>query len=279
MKRIFFFIFLLSTAYLYSQTADTNLNKWIPKGIVGLNFSSISFDNWTQGGDDAFTYSFIGKVGVDYKTLDWELLNNLKLVYGQTKIGGDEFKTNDNEFYLESIFKLRLGWIVEPFFSNIIRTTIATGYKYEKDTVFPIATFFDPGYVTQSLGFSYGIAKLFKIRVGVAAQEIFTSKYHQYSDDPKTTEIEKFKFETGIECILDLEYTLMDNILLKSQLRLFSAFNRFDVWDVRWDNTIAAQVNKYVVVNLNVLLIYEQAQSLKIQLKKAFQVGLTYSIF
>jgi hypothetical protein len=177
------------------------------------------------------------------------------------------------------IFKLRLSWIVEPFFSNIIRTTIANGYKYDKDTIIPIATFFDPAYVTQSLGFSYGHLKFFKIRIGVAAQEIFTNKYNQYSDDPKTTEVEKFKFETGIESVADIDYTLMENIRLKSQLRLFSAFHRLDVWDVRWDNTITAQVNKYIVVNFNILFVYEQAQSLHTQLKKVFQVGLTYSLF
>jgi len=279
MKKLILLLIFCSIISTFSQTPDSNLHKWIPKGIVGLNFSSISFDNWTQGGDDALTYSLNGNFGVDYKTSNWEFLNNLKLVYGQTKIGSGEFKTNDNELYLESIFKLRLSWIVEPFFSNIIRTTIANGYKYDKDTIIPIATFFDPAYVTQSLGFSYGHLKFFKIRIGVAAQEIFTNKYNQYSDDPKTTEVEKFKFETGIESVADIDYTLMENIRLKSQLRLFSAFHRLDVWDVRWDNTITAQVNKYIVVNFNILFVYEQAQSLHTQLKKVFQVGLTYSLF
>lgn len=51
-----------------------------------------------------------------------------------------------------------------------------------------------------------------------------------------------------------------------------------DVWDVRWENTITAQINKYFNTNLNVLLIYEKSQSLKTQIKEALQFSVTYTI-
>ncbi len=68
------------------------------------------------------------------------------------------------------------------------------------------------------------------------------------------------------------------NMLASSQVRLFSRFNSMDVWDVRWENTITAQSNKYFNTNLNVLLIYEKSQSLKTQIKEALQFGVTYTI-
>ena len=70
----------------------------------------------------------------------------------------------------------------------------------------------------------------------------------------------------------------MENILFKSKLRLFSRFDSFDVWDVRWDNAIAAQVNEYINVSFAFLLIYEEAQIQKTQIKEALQIGITYHI-
>ena len=70
-----------------------------------------------------------------------------------------------------------------------------------------------------------------------------------------------------------------ENVLFGTKLRLFSRFNELDVWDVRWDNLITAQISKYFNVNFNVLLIYEKIQSPKTQIKEALQLGITYSLF
>jgi hypothetical protein len=61
--------------------------------------------------------------------------------------------------------------------------------------------------------------------------------------------------------------------------RLFTRFNTLDVWAVRWDNTLTAKITRYVNVNLNVLLVYEKAQSAKTQFKEGLQLGFAYSIF
>jgi hypothetical protein len=60
---------------------------------------------------------------------------------------------------------------------------------------------------------------------------------------------------------------------------LFSRFNTLDVWDVRWDNTIAAKVNNYITVNFNVVLVHEISQSRKTQFKEALNIGIVYSLF
>jgi hypothetical protein len=52
-----------------------------------------------------------------------------------------------------------------------------------------------------------------------------------------------------------------------------------DVWDVRWDNTIAAQVNKYINVRLNFLTLYEKSLSARTQFKEALLLGFTYTFF
>ena len=157
---------------------------------------------------------------------------------------------------------------------------MGNGFDYKAVPVAQVAAFFDPGYITQSLGFTYNKISFFSTRIGLALQETFTGKYRQYTDDPTTSDkVEAFKLDTGVECVTEGNIPVEDNLIVTSKLRLFSRFNSMDVWDVRWDNTVTAQVTKFINVNMNVLLIYEKSQSLKTQLKESLQLGFTFNLF
>ena len=277
MKKTYLII-LLSALSLIAQEKDTTLYKWTPSLVTGANISQISFRDWSQGGENAITWTFTGDFKLNYKTEDWRFKNRLKAAYGRTKLGSATYKTNDNEIYLENVVSHRIGWAVNPFVSNTVRTQIAKGYNYETDPVEEIADLFDPGYITQSIGFTYDRNGSFTSRLGVAFQEVITNKYTHYTDDTETPEIETFKFETGIESVTDAKFTVAENVEWQIKLRLFSRFETFDVWDVRWDNDIIASVNSWMKVNFTFLMVYEKAQSLKTQMKETLQIGIVYNI-
>ena len=281
MKKLLVILMLAIPCSTFAQTiSDSLLYKWIPKGVAGINVSQIALSDWAQGGDNAVTWILNAEMGLNYYTRSYSLLNNLKLAYGRTKLGSEDYRTNDNELYLEDVYSYFVGWPVEPYVSNTVRTPVSTGYNYKVTPFVKMADFFDPGFVTQSAGFACTRNKVVTTRLGLAFQETFTNKYRQYSDDPATKDkIEAFKFETGIESVTDLETSLGENMLYKSSLRLFTRFKNLDVWDVRWDNTIAAQINKYFTVKLNVLTLYEKALSPKTQTKEMLLLGLTYTFF
>ncbi|MGE5621142.1 MAG: DUF3078 domain-containing protein [archaeon] len=281
MKRFFLFFMLAIPIIISAQTMpDSMLYRWIPKGVAGINVSQIALSNWAQGGDNSITWILNGELGLAYYTRSHSFLNNLKLAYGRTKLGDGDYRTNDNELYLENVYSYFVGWVVEPYVSNTIRTAVSTGYNYKDTPYVKTADFFDPGFVTQSAGFAYTRNKVVTTRLGLAFQETFTNIYRKYSDDPATKDkMEAFKFETGIESVTDLETSLGQNMLFTSKLRLFTRFKNLDVWDVRWDNTIAAQINKYFTVKLNVLTLYEKALSSRTQVKQMLLLGLTYTFF
>ncbi|MGC8653165.1 MAG: DUF3078 domain-containing protein, partial [Candidatus Kryptoniota bacterium] len=155
-----------STKHL--ETIDTlkmsNSRLWIPSMVTGLNVSQIAFSNWTQGGSNALTWTVTANVGLDYKTDSWTLRNRLKLAYGRTRLGSQQYMTNDNELFQESVLSYGIGWATDPFISNSIRTTLTRGYSYKTNPPVLIANFFDPGYVTQSLGFTYNRLKFVSTR-------------------------------------------------------------------------------------------------------------------
>lgn len=269
---------LFSASVNAADIDSTKLNKWNPTAAVGLNISQLALSNWTQGGENSIAYIFNSTAGMDYFSSNWNFRNNLKLAYGRTKLGGDDYRTNDNELYLESVVSKNIGWAIDPFFSNNLRTAVAPGYNYKLTPAPKIADFFDPAYLTQSLGFTYDKLYSLKTRIGVAVQEIITNKMVVYADDPNTAKIEKIKVDTGIESVTEGEYTLMQNLSYKTNLRLFSTFKTLDIWDIRWDNAFIAKVNDYINVNISALVVYEKKQSPKTQLKEGFMLGILYTI-
>jgi hypothetical protein len=276
-STVLLFVCLLSQIN-FSQEDSVKLYTWVPMAAVGLNLSQVALSNWTQGGDNTLAISFIGTGGLKYYSEYWKFKNDLKLAYGRTKLGSQDFRTTDNELYLESVLSYNIGWAIEPYIGNIIRSAIGTGYNYDQDPPVATAGFFDPAYVTQSVGFTYNKLEQFTTRVGFAVQETFTNKYNQYTDDPLTPEVEKTKVETGLESVTTADFTLQQNLLYKSNLRLFTRFESMDVWDVRWDNTIVVKINDYLNINFAFLLVYQKDQSLKTQVKEALQLGLTYTL-
>lgn len=279
LKKILPLLILVAAFNINAQQKDSTDTGWQPTLITGLNFSQIAFSNWTKGGDNALAWTVTGNLGLTKVSAPWTFRNQLKAAYGRSKLGGNDYRTTDNDFYLESVLSYELGWAVSPFFSNSVRTQISKGYNYKVTPYVEIADFFDPGYVTQTIGFTYDKDKKIITRLGIGFQEVFTRIYNQYTDEATTADVEKFKFETGIESVTDLQLTLDDNLQYNSKLRLFSRFESMGVWDVRWDNTITAKVNSWLNVNLTYLAVYEKDQSVTLQTKEALQVGIVYTIF
>ena len=280
MKPLLTFLFCFTTLnFILPQQKDTILYKWIPTAATGLNINQIALGNWTRGGDNAISWTLSGTLGLKYLTDDWGFKNNLNLSYGRTKLGGADFITNDNDFYLETVLSRKINWAVDPYISNTIRTPITTGYNYKVSPVVSIADFLDPGYLTQSIGFVYNKVSGFTSRLGFAVQEVFTKKYSAlYNIDPESGVVKNFRVETGLESVSTAEYTIAENLLYKGNLRLFTRYKSLDVWDVRWDNALIAKINDFLNVNLTYLFIYEKAQSPTAQMKESLQLGFTYAI-
>ncbi len=274
-------IILSATAFAADETEEKKDTLWVPKGVVGINLSQVSFENWTQGGDNSISFTFFSNMGINYIGDPWKWRNSLKFTYGRTKIGGEGYKTNDNEIFFESTLNREVGWVFSPYFGINVRTAVAAGFNYNATPAEQIVGFLDPFYLSEGLGLIYDKIDNFKTRLGLGFQQTFADKFNsRYTDDPDTpNEVESFRNETGIESVTDYTITFLENMNFTTYLRLFGRFSDLSVWGVRWDNTIVAKVNDYFNVNINVLLIYNVNETLRTQLKEAFQLGISYTLF
>jgi hypothetical protein len=273
---------VLFTILCFAQEA-TEVKKdtlWTPKGVVGINLSQVAFSNWAQGGQNSLSFTFFSLFGLNYIGDPWKWKNSLKFSYGRTKFGDEEYRTNDNEIFFESTLIYHIGWAVSPYGGVTARTAVTKGFNYDLEPSVQIVDFMDPFYLTEALGFIYDQIPNFSTRLGVGMKQTFTKEFTSYSDDIETlNEIETFKNETGIESVTEYKWEFLENMSYLASLRLFGTFDDLSVWDVRWDNIIAAKVNDYISVTFNVLLIYDEDESIQRQLKEALQLGISYNLF
>lgn len=282
-KKLLFILFaftVIISQNLFAQKQDTIYKEgWHPRGVMSVGLTQVALSNWSKGGENVFAVTGISDYGVNYRKNKWVLKNSLLATLGSTKTGSGSFQTNDNAAALETVLIYLVGWAVSPYVSNEFRTGILNGYDYSAETPVQTSAFFDPGYITQSIGFTFDRPN-FTSRLGLAFQETFTNQYRQYSDDLNTNDVqEAFNFQTGIESVTETNLNVMENFLYTSRLRFFSAFDQLDVWDVGWDNTFTAKVNDLIAVNLNFIVVYEKSQSLKTQAKEGLNLGITYAVF
>jgi hypothetical protein len=266
-------------AMAFQQAPADSTNPWKHGLVAGLTVTQVSYSDWAQGGQNslAYTLSADGKSERDGATINWS--NSYKFAFGQARLGDQGLRKTDDKIDLQSVLTYKLGSLINPYGAVTAKTQFAEGAQYDvagKATV--VSKFFDPGYLTQSVGFGYQPIPQLKERLGVALREVITSQYNVYSDDPGTTAIEKTRVDGGIESVTEVEWKLDENVLFTSKLEFFAPLKRFSDFVVRGDNTLAVKVGKYITVNLNVQFINEKQVTPRTQVKETLAIGLSYAV-
>lgn len=268
---------VLST-FILLQGISAQEVAWEKQLVGNLNVTQNSFDNWTAGGEDAWSWQ-IDVSGSANKTTNKFLWNNSgKFSFGKTRVGDLEARKSADEIKLESVLTLLRGVIINPYVAVSGQTQFVSGYIYPTDTgKVEVSDFFDPAYFTQSIGMGYSPLEELALRMGASFKETITSEHPApFADDPDTDKIEEFKAELGAELIADYSKTFNENLQLNSKLELFSNLNAFEEIDANWDTTISAKVSKYISTNLNLRIFYDRDISPKRQMKQTLSLGVSY---
>jgi hypothetical protein len=287
MKRIIAVSLLVLVSRAWSQAPapqnpDSSRWGWKHSVVSGLTLTQVSFKDWAQGGEDAlaWTVRLDGLSKLEDTSYVWG--NTYKMSYGEAKIGSASMRKTEDRLEFESVFTYKLGTEINPYVSATLKTQFAEGVTIDgAGKATPVSKFFDPAYLTQSAGFGYKPSATIKTRLGAAMREIVTSVYTSYANDPSTpaSQLVKTRFDGGVESVTDLELKLDDNLLFRSKLELFAPIKNFKQMTMRMDNTLTANVSKYVVVILNVQLINDANASTRLQEKEVLALGLSYTLF
>jgi hypothetical protein len=253
---------------------------WKHHLVAGLTLTQVSYTDWVQGGDNALAYTSTldGKSVNELEASEWTLA--YKFAYGQSRLGNQSLRKTDDAIEASLVYKFKVTEEVNPVASATLKTQFDVGYTYDASgNPTPVSKFWDPAYLTQAIGAEYKPLPEVKTRLGVGVREVFTSEFNKYADDPTTAEIETKLIEGGLENVTNLDWKADDNILITSELQLFSPFKHMDEIVVRNTTTFVGKVSKYITANFSLQLINEKNISPRTQIKEAIALGLSYALF
>ncbi len=287
---------------LRTQSADTT-QGWKTGGVIGFNFAQTSLTNWAAGGENSLAVNGIFSGFANYKKGKSVWDNSLDIGYGLLKQGEKDFKKTDDKIdflskYGQEAFK---NFYYAALFN--FRSQMTTGYSYAADdSKTKISNFFAPAYITLALGLDYKPDPYFSAFFApLTAKFTFVtdedlSSLGAFGVDPgETLKSEIGGYIRAIYSKNDYKAEILKNVSFTTKIDLFSNYiNNPQNIDVNWETLIAFKVNKYLNVNFNTHLIYDDDIFIKndkngngtleigegskslVQFKEIFGVGLSF---
>jgi len=249
---------------LRAVNADTIMG-WKKGGLFALNLAQTSLTNWAAGGQNSAAVNGIFSAFANYKRGKSAWDNSLDIGYGILKQGKDAspMKTDD-KFDLFS--KYGREAFKNFYWSGLMnfRTQMRPGYKYP-DTENKISDLFSPAYLLLAAGMDYKPNPYFSVFIAP-----LTGKF-TFVNDAELSAAGAFGVTPGqnsrsefggyLRAIFsknDFKDEFMKNVAFTSKIDLFSNYghNPQNI-DITWENLIGLKVNKFISVNFNTVLMYD----------------------
>lgn len=280
MKATVLSLFITATAFAQADTTKPPEWGWKHSATTGLAVAQIAFTNWTAGGDNAlsWTLNLDGKSTNDQEQTNWA--NSYKFAFGQARISDAGLRKTDDKIDLESVLTYKLSHHINPYAAVTVKSQFAPGYKYNAGpggSDIKVSQFFDPAYLTQSVGAGWWVNKEVKTRLGIGLRETLSDKFG-FADDAETAGYESSKVEGGLESVTDVDWKIAENILLTAKLEMFAPFKTIDRVDLRNETKLMMQVNKYITTTLALQLL-NVAPFPRTQVKQGLSLGFVYNLF
>ncbi len=288
---------------LRSVNADTTLG-WKKGGFFAINLSQTALKNWTAGGQNSFAVNGILNLFANLKQEKDAWDNSLDIGYGLLKQGkdGDLRKTDDKIDFLSKYGRHAFSNFYYAGLLNF-KTQSQPGYNYvNADIKNKISDFLSPGYLLLALGLDYKPNAYFSAFISPLTAK-FTFVMDEFLSEQGAFGVEPGSNSRGeiggylrmIYAKNDFKNEFLKNIAFTTKIDLFSNYadNPQNI-DVSWETLIALKVNKFIGVNFNTHLLYDdnikvpfdkngngtitvdETVGSKVQFKEILGVGLSY---
>jgi hypothetical protein len=310
-KRLIIVITLLFSTLTFSQivkTEKTDTTSYWKKGnIVGLDFTQISFVNWSAGGNNSISGLARGNFYRNYTRDNMKWNNELVVRYGINKQESQDLRKTDDQINLNSTIGYRRdtinNWFYGAKFSFL--TQFANGYSYPNVSK-AISKPFAPAYLFLGIGAEYTRKDLgLTVYLSPVTHKTTLVLDRRLSNegafgvdkaiyDVTGTEIIKKgkRHRTELGALVSSQYKrkIMTNINLDTRATLYTDYLKdFGNIDIDWQVSIEMIVNKYVRANIGTHLLYDNdiknkrevngvqiTEGPRVQLKQILGVGVEY---
>jgi len=298
-------------AKLRNKSNDT-IPGWKKGGVIGLRIAQTSLTNWASGGENSLALNGLLSVYANYKKdkIVWD--NSLDVGYGLLKQGkNSDFMKSDDKF--DFLSKYGQEAFTDFYYAALLnfKTQMSEGKDYASDTS-KISNFLAPAYTTIAIGLDYKPNSYTSVFFAPITGKITLVNDPDLADagafgtepaiyDSLGTMIQsgdKTRNEFGgyIRAIYsrnDFKNELLKNVAFTTKIDLFSNYlNNPQNIDVSWETQVALKINKFLSVNINFHLIYDDDIDItvdnnadgvidetgpRVQFKEILGVGISYN--
>ncbi len=282
MKRLFICtMLLLFCQQLFAQLPrftipDSLLNKeeiivepesfWRLTGDFRFNVSQVSLSNWVGGGESSVSLGSMVHLNLlyDREELIWE--NDVNISYGIIRQGDliPGFRKTEDMFIFISKFRNRITnrWMITTILD--FRSQMDEGFRFQQVpqtdsvAVTKISNILAPGVVRPSVGLTFKDPHL-----SITASPL-AGKITLVLDDELAAvgsfglmPGERVMAEVGSAINATYQRDFPNSIRLRTNLNIFSGFDRFHEVDIIWDGLITFKVTRFISTSLSAQLIYD----------------------
>lgn len=279
---------------LKAQSADTT-KGWKKGAVIGINLSQTSLTNWAAGGQSSKAVNGIFSLFANYKKEKNAWDNSLDMGYGVLKQDGTSYskKTDDK---IDLLSKYGREAFKNFYYAALLnfKTQMDVGYNYPTDsTRTKISNRFAPAYIIGALGIDYKPNAYLSVFAAPLTGKITIVNDRTLADAGAfgVDKGKKSKSEFGgylrmIYSKNDFKNEFMKNVSFTTKVDLFSNYIK-DPQNIviNWETLIALKINKYISVNFNTLLIYDDKIKIadehnvtkpRVQFKELLGIGFSY---
>jgi hypothetical protein len=292
MKRIV----LLAMAAFIASSGVLRADPWKKSVNANLTMTQNAYsDNWSGGEVGSISWVFNSNSLFERQVSPkLNTRNTLKLFFGQTHSQSEEtkqwarpFKSTDRIDF-ETVLRFTLGGFVDPFASGRIESQ----FLDQRDRANERSV--NPVLFTESFGVAKTLAKSgtreWTARLGGALRQNLDRGVLDAITGAKGTETTS---DGGILFVSDFVSPLGDSTMtVTSRLSVYEALfyseskkleglYNMDYWrapDINWETIFTANINKYLMVNLYVQLLYDKEVDLAGRFKESLALGITYKL-
>lgn len=289
MNRFFLLValtVLVSSQVLAQENEQVDPAKWMPLLVGKLAGSQAGFQNWAEGGVNTLALS-LGLDGRAERTRNgWMQKHEVRLSFGLVKQDTLDFRKAEDLIRLSTTIKRTGDGILkklQPTIAFLARSQIAPGFNFDKNPFkdgqsppVKVSDFLSPGTFTQSIGMTYLFRPFLSQRLGIAAKEtvVMIEKLRTlYNIDPDKS----MRLEMGLEAYTSFDKEIVKNVVLKSALGIFAAFNKLESPDFIWESILNMKVNPWLNVNFEWAVFFDDDISKRAQLKEVLSIGVSYT--
>jgi hypothetical protein len=278
---------------LLGRRNDT-ISGWNRGGVTSLNLAQTSLTNWSAGGQSSFSVNGLVNLFANYKRGSTAWDTSFDAGYGMQRQGeaADFIKTDDRFNLMSKYGKQAFGNFYYAALLNF-RSQFTRGIDYTTTEQVTISNFLAPGYLLGAIGLDYKPNNYLTAFVAPITGQL------TIVNDPELADRGAFGVEPGQHTLAEFggyvrigysrnDFTpeILRNVSLITRIGLFSNYlNNPQNIDVDWETTIAMKVNRFLSVNLNTHLIYDDDIDImvdgvaapRVQFKEILTVGFSYN--